>query len=480
MKYQILLADDEPTFRETFANVLRDEGISVKTVDNGIDAIQAIKMHSYAVAVLDIQMPGADGIKVLQEIMKNRPETRVIIITAYGTVEMAVETIKLGASDYVIKPVLFDDVLTRIRQQLRYKELEAENLQLKNDLQDKFSLDNMIGQTSAMKSVFQMVYKVAQTKSNVLIIGESGTGKELAARAIHTLRTTRNGRFIAVNCSAIPEQLIESELFGHKKGSFTSASQDKKGLFEVANGGTLFLDEIGHMPLHCQVKLLRAIEERQILPVGATETVDFDLQLIAAINKNPLNEIKAGRFREDLYYRLNVVGIYLPPLRERKKDIPLLVEHFIKKYNAQMGKNYQGLTDDAMHILMNYEWKGNIRELQNVIERAVIFAEGSFITPADIGIVGPAIISFSQENEILQKFLKSCEKEHLFRILNKYHPNKADAAKALGIGLSSLYRKIEQLGIDINTLSNRITNKHGTDNRTFISGDGDLETLSVG
>ncbi|MHC5123068.1 MAG: sigma-54-dependent transcriptional regulator, partial [Planctomycetota bacterium] len=264
MKTRILLADDEQTFRLTFTKVLHEEGFDVDDFDNGLDAIDAIKKNAYDIAILDIQMPGADGIKVLKEIVKVSPNTRVIMITAYGTVEMAVEAIKFGASEYVMKPVIFDDVLLKIKQQARYRRLQEENIQLKSDLGSIFSIDQIIGDSPAMARVFETIYKVANTKSNILITGESGTGKEMVAHAIHSLSEGFPGRFVAVNCSAIPEGLIESELFGHKKGSFTSAVEDKKGLFEAAQEGTLFLDEIGYMPLSCQVKLLRAVEERRI------------------------------------------------------------------------------------------------------------------------------------------------------------------------------------------------------------------------
>ncbi|MHC4586953.1 MAG: sigma-54-dependent transcriptional regulator, partial [Planctomycetota bacterium] len=344
MNNEILLADDEVTFRETFAKVLQEEGMVVTAVANGNDAIKAIMKQPYTVAILDIQMPGADGIKVLREIMRMRPETRVIMITAYGTVEMAVEAIKLGACDYVMKPVMFDDILTKIHQHLRYMELQEENEQLKRELNDRFDTGQIVGQSSSIQQVFEMIRKVAPTKSNVLITGESGTGKELVAHAIHSLASKNGKRFIAINCSAIPEGLLESELFGHKKGSFTSAIRDKKGLFECAQGGTLFLDEIGYMPMSCQVKLLRAVEHRQIIPVGSTEPIDIDLRLIAATNKDLAKEIKEGRFREDLYYRMNVIGIHLPPLRERKEDIPLFIKHFINKYNAEMGKQCVGVS----------------------------------------------------------------------------------------------------------------------------------------
>jgi two-component system response regulator PilR (NtrC family) len=410
MGKKILLADDETTFRETFAKVLQEEGMEVTAVDNGTDAIDAITKELYAVAILDIRMPGADGIKVLREIMRIKPLTRVIMITAFGTVERAVEAIK--------------------------------------ELHSRFDIGQIIGKSSVIENVFEMIRKVSPTKSNVLITGESGTGKELVARAIHSLAFQNSRRFLAVNCSAIPENLLESELFGHMKGSFTSACQDKKGLFECARGGTLFLDEIGHMPMGCEVKLLRAVEHKQIIPVGSTEPVDIDVRLIAATNKDLIKEIKAGRFREDLYYRMNVVGIHLPPLRERKKDIPLLAEHFIKKYNAEMGKHCIGLGDEVMRLFMSYEWKGNIREMQNVIERAIIFAEDDVIKISDIGPLGHHTVALTEENQNLQTAVRAYEREHICRVLNKYNWNKIEAAKALNVGLSSLYRKIDELEIN--------------------------------
>ena len=448
MDRKILLADDEATFRETFAKVLQEEGMTVTAVGNGIDAIEAITKDIFTVAILDIRMPGADGIKVLREIMKIRPQTRVIMITAFGTVEMAVEAIKLGASDYVVKPVVMDDILMKIRQNLRYIELNEENEQLKQELNGRFDIGQIVGKSPAIEEVFEMIRKVAPTKSNVLITGESGTGKELVARAIHSLSSQKNKRFLAINCSAIPETLLESELFGHVKGSFTSAVQDKKGLFECAKGGTLFLDEIGHMPMSCEVKLLRAVEHKQIIPVGSTEPIDIDTRLIAATNKDLIKEIKEGRFREDLYYRMNVVGIHLPPLRERKEDIPLLVEHIIKKYNAEMGKHCTGVSNEVMRLFMDYEWKGNIREMQNVIERAIIFAEDDTIKMSDIGSLGYHSVALSEENQNLQTAVRAYEKDHICRVLKKYGWNKVEAAKALNVGLSSLYRKIDELAIN--------------------------------
>jgi len=448
MDREILLADDEVTFRETFAKILREEDMSVTVVGNGTDAIDAVMKQPFGVVVLDIRMPGADGIKVLREIMRIRPETRVIMVTAYGTIEMAVEAIKLGACDYVMKPVVMDDILMKIRQNMKYLDLQEENKQLKQDLTRRFDISQIIGKSPVMQNVFEMIRKVAPTKSNVLITGKSGTGKELVARAIHSLAAQNSRRFLAVNCSAIPESLLESELFGHKKGSFTSAIRDKKGLFESARGGTLFMDEIGHMPMSCQVKLLRAVEHRQIIPVGSTEPVHIDLRLMAATNKDLPKEIKAGRFREDLYYRMNVVGIHLPELCERKEDIPLLVEHFIKQFNSEMGKMCVGVSDAVMRLFMSYDWKGNIRELENVIERASIFAEDDVIKISDIGLLGSHAMGLSKEDETLQTATKAYEKEYIRRVLSKHNWNKVDAAKALNVGLSSLYRKIDELEID--------------------------------
>jgi transcriptional regulator with PAS, ATPase and Fis domain len=312
-----------------------------------------------------------------------------------------------------------------------------------------FSIDQIIGDSPAMTRIFETIYKVAGTKSSILITGESGTGKEMVAHAIHSLSEGFPGRFVAVNCSAIPEGLIESELFGHKKGSFTSAVEDKEGLFEAAQGGTLFLDEIGYMPLSCQVKLLRAVEERRITPVGSTESIPIELRIVAATNKILLNEITAGHFREDLYYRLNVVGVHLPPLRERREDIPKLVQHFMDKYNSQMGKNCMSVSDRAMNVLMNYEWRGNIRELQNVIERAIIFAESETINVSDIGLVSVSSDSVDSQEMSLQNALRCFEKKYILRVLKKHKGDKAQASAELDIGVSTLYRKISELEMNL-------------------------------
>ncbi len=341
------------------------------------------------------------------------------------------------------------------RERTATKVFHEERKRFKPQFNGGFEVGQIVGRSPMMQKVFEMIHKVAPTKSNVLITGQSGTGKELVARAIHSLGSHNGNRFLAINCGAIPESLLESELFGHKKGSFTSAFQDKKGLFECASGGTLFLDEIGHMPLSCQVKLLRAVEHRQITPVGDTTPIDINVRLIAATNKDPAEQIKAGHFREDLYYRMNVVGIHLPPLRERKEDIPLLVEHFIKKYNAEMGKHCAGVSDDVMRLFMSYDWKGNIREMQNVIERAMIFTEEDIIQVYDIGLLGSHTMALTEENENLHTAMRAYEREHIYRVLNKHNWDKVDTAKALNIGLSSLYRKIDELEIHVRKYKRR-------------------------
>jgi len=447
MKIRILLADDEQAFRETLTSFLREEGMDVQEAADGTAAIRAIDTTQYDIIILDIQMPGADGITVLRHAANSQPRARIIMITAYGTVEMAVEAIKLGGCDYVTKPVIFDDILLKIRQQFQYQRLQEENLELRQELHGDFSVDNIIGSSAVMQSVFETIHKVARARSNVLITGESGTGKELVARAIHALGPTVGHRFVAVNCSAIPEGLLESELFGHRKGSFTSATQDKKGYFETANGGTLFLDEIGYMPPNCQVKLLRAVEDRRITPIGSTEAIQVSLRLITATNKVLANEIKRGRFREDLYYRINVVGIHLPPLSQRREDIPQLVDHFVRKYSAELGKVCRGVTAESMNALMSHEWKGNVRELQNVIERAIIFAEEDLITLPDIGIIGQRIAGPTGNGDNLYTAMRIYEREHIRHVLEKHNGSKAETARALGIGLSSLYRKVDELDI---------------------------------
>ena len=447
MSAKILIIDDERIIRDSLKLFLEEEGFDSDTAGDGAEGLMKIEENYFDVVITDIKMPNLDGMQLLEKASKISPDTFFIIMTAYASVKTAIEALQQGAYDYLIKPVEFDDVLLRIKRLIEFKQLSKENKVLRQRISSEKGYQNIIGKSEPMQKVFDLISHVAPTNTNVLISGRSGTGKELVAKAIHYSSKRKDNIFLPINCGAISANLIESELFGHKKGAFTGATEDKQGLFKVAEGGTLFLDEIGDLPLNLQVKLLRAIEDKEFLPVGSTKSVSTNVRIIAATNQNIFEKTKTGEFREDLYYRLNVVEIKLPSLNEKKEDIPVLVNHFIEKYCYEMGKKILGVDNDTMKTFMSYDWRGGVRELENVIERAVIFAKGDIITVDDLAdhIKGNG----ASENypTSLKDALNNFEREHIRKTIKKCNYNKDEAAKVLNIGLSSLYRKMEELGI---------------------------------
>lgn len=377
---KILVVDDEENIRTIIKRAFQKEGFIVNTASSGNEALKELSKTSYDLVITDLKMPDGDGINLLKQIHSLYPETMVMVITAYASTESAVEAMKAGAIDYIVKPINIEELRIIVRNALEKKILKEENIRLKKELYEKYSFHNLIGKSKKIREIFSLIEKIAPTNSTVLITGESGTGKELVAKAIHFSSLRKDQPFVSINCGALPENLLESELFGHVKGSFTGAYTDKKGLFEIAHKGTILLDEISEMSLWMQVKLLRVLQEKKIRRVGGTEEKEVDVRIIASTNVDLSEKIKEGKFREDLYYRLNVIRINLPPLRDRREDIPLLVEHFIKIYNQKTGKNIKGIKEDALKILEAYHWPGNVRELENCIERAVVFETSDYIT----------------------------------------------------------------------------------------------------
>ena len=447
MKANILVVDDEQAIRDALRMVLDEEGYVTQAAGDGKEAMDLINKSDFDIVITDLKMPEMDGMSLIRQIQQICPQTSVIIITAHGSLESAIEALRIGAYDYILKPFDFDDVLYKIKRLIKQKELVLENQALRHEVEQKYSFSNIVGQSPQMKKIFELIKKVANTKGNVLITGSSGTGKELVARAIHYNSNRKNKPFVAINCGAIVGNLMESEFFGHKKGSFTGAVRDKDGHFKMANDGTLFLDEIGDIPLHLQVKLLRAIEENEILPVGGNTPIKTDVRIIAATNRNLEEDLEKGTFRDDLYYRLNVVEIRLPSLNERREDIPLLVKHFIDKYNTELNRNIKNADNETMRTLLNYSWKGGIRELENVIERALILCEGEYITRRDLP---PNMTDIDYEADIPDRMKDAAaafEKKHIISILKRTENNKEEAAKILDISLSSLYRKMDELNI---------------------------------
>lgn len=385
---KILVIDDDPSIRNMLEIVLKKSGYDVTCTESGKSALEKLKKETFDLIISDIKMPDITGIDLLKKIKTINPEIPVILITAFASANDAVEAMKLGAEDYVTKPFNLDELRIIIHRALYKRSMEKENIQLKSRLTEKEKFENIVGKNQKMLEIFEMIDTISQTDSTVLIIGESGTGKELISKAIHNKSERSGCKFVSINCGALPENLLESELFGHTRGAFTDAHKDKKGLFEVADKGTLFLDEIGEMSPKMQVKLLRALQERKVRKVGGSEEIEVDVRIISATNKDLTESIKVGEFRTDLFYRLNVISINVPPLRERKDDIPLLLEYFLRIFNKKFNRQIEGFEKDALDIVINYSWPGNIRELENVIERAVALEKGSFISikslPSDL------------------------------------------------------------------------------------------------
>jgi len=448
-KPNILVVDDEKDICMALKILLTKEGYNVAEAYNGEQAIERIKKENFDVVLTDIKMGKMDGFEVLKESQKISPETSVIMMTAFASVGSAVEAMRAGATDYITKPFINDEIRLTIKRILQSRDLQMENQILRQELSQRpAAFTNIIGSSEAMQRVFGVMEKVIPSKSNILITGESGTGKGLVAEAIHEAGPRKDKPFIAINCGAIPENLLESELFGHKKGAFTSAVEDKKGLITMANGGTLFLDEIGELPPALQVKLLHVIQTKELTPVGDTRVITVDVRIIAATNADLLQRVKEGRFREDLYYRLNVIEIQMPALRVRKDDIPVLIKHYLDAFSKEAGKNIKDIDYEAMQALLTYDWPGNIRELRNTIERATVLADGEMITIHDMPDKFRTLDVEGVSTSSLRQALDTFERDYIRRSLTENKGNKETAAGKLGIDLATLYRKLKKLRIE--------------------------------
>jgi len=454
MKFTILVVDDEKNICEGIALALNMEGYTVKTAFDGLEAERILDTGAIDLVISDLKMPKVSGEELIQYSISHYPTIPIIIITAHGTVENAVQAMRLGAYDFLTKPLNLDHLALMIKRALKGRELELRNKAMAEELSLKKPFSSMIGESSPIKSVFEVIRRVAPTKASVLISGESGTGKELVAEAIHTLSGRKDGPLIKVHCAALAESLLESELFGHEKGSFTGAQARKRGRFELAHEGSIFLDEIGEINQNVQIKILRVLQEKSFERVGGEETLTSDVRVIAATNKDLKEEIRKGNFREDLYYRLNVVNIHVPPLRERKDDIPLLAYSFLKEFSNENGKNLEGFDAKARTLLFNHEWPGNIRELRNSVESAVVMAKGNLITQDDLP---PSLRHESEENAIkvaLGSTMDDVEKIVIRETLAWQGGNKSRTADILGIGRKTLYQKINDYGLQDNSITN--------------------------
>lgn len=442
----VLIVDDEKNSREGLARALQRQ-YEIILAENGQKALALLSENNVDVVISDVRMPGIDGLTLLQRAMARSPQPACIMLTAYGSIELAVEAMRRGAYDFLTKPINLDRLELVLKRALAARDLEAENRALKQQLDTRYGLESIIGQSPEMQEVLETVKQVAPSRATVLLLGESGTGKELVAHALHQLSPRHKGPFVAVHCAALTPTLLESELFGHEKGAFTGATERRRGRFELADGGTLFLDEVGEIDAAIQVKILRVLEERRFERVGGTEPIDVDVRLIAATNRDLKKLVEEGKFREDLFFRLDVVSIRLPPLRERTGDLPLLVHHFIKLFAKENGKAIDGITPDALAALQAYSWPGNVRELRNVIERMVVLSRGDRLTLRDVPphIRGESSPGLSARGGSLS--LEEHEKQMIIRALKLHGGNVTRAAQELGISRRTLHRKINEYGL---------------------------------
>jgi DNA-binding NtrC family response regulator len=439
---KILIVDDEMIVRESLFHWFKKSGHRVDAASSGLEALEKLEKFPFEILFVDIKMPVMNGIELLEKVKEEYPDTIVIIITAYGSIETAIKAMKLGASDYLLKPFKPDQLSLVMEKIASQKKLATEYHYLKGRLEEMTRFDNIIGQSSPMQEVFGLIPEVAQSESSVLITGETGTGKELVAKAIHAKSRRCRGPFIAINCGAMPDTLLESELFGHQKGAFTGATQARRGFLEVVSGGTLFLDEIGDISAKMQVDLLRVLEEKKIIRIGDREPVDVDFRLISATRKDLNNEVKEGHFREDFFYRINVITVHIPPLRKRKEDIPLLVEHFLEKYSHETTKQVDHVTRDTLETLKNYNWPGNVRELENAIERAVVLSKSRTLRREDF-----SFLQASAPPQAGRRSLREMEKDYLSDILAECDWNVTRASKILDINRVTLHRMIKRYGL---------------------------------
>ncbi len=448
MKHSILLVEDEKIVRVSLMDALKAEGYTVFPVEDGGKAMSALEEAEFSLVITDIRLPGVSGIEILRKCLFEAPTTPVIMMTAFGSIKDAVEAMRIGAFDYITKPFDLDEMLLTVGKALELQSLTSENIRLKKELSSYWGAPNIIGESKAMQTIFGLLDKISRTDSTVLILGESGTGKELIASTIHYQSNRKQKPVIRVNCAALPEELIESELFGYEKGAFTGAVARKPGRFDLADGGTIFLDEIGDLPLLTQTKILRVLEERTFERLGATQSSSVDVRVVAATNKDLHKEIEKGLFREDLYYRLNVIPVVMPPLRKRRDDIPLLIHAFTRKFNDHLGTDVS-FDSDAIQVLMKYAFPGNVRELMNVIERCIALANGKIIRRTDLPGHIAGIRGQKTPLATLQEITAEAEKNHIAQILRLTDGNRSKASAILGVSRKTLWEKIKNIGLTV-------------------------------